>query len=161
MVGSHRQRISTIHIEQALSSLTFPYPNQKRLAVLVQQHVAGKAVPGVDQVNRQENILLQPTAVQPCVDFTATVDQVLTALLLQAVPLYAEEQYVLLWMQGRGMVLLKEGAGARAYARAMWQAAWLDQHVQRVRADRAAWMVIDTLAHAFVDLCVRINFLRS
>lgn len=94
----------------------------------MQQHVNGKAVPGVDQVNRQENILLRPTAVQPCVDFTTTLDQVLTSALLQAVPLYDDEQYVLLWMHGRGVVLLKEGAGARAYARAMWQAAWLHQH---------------------------------
>lgn len=110
--------------------MTFPYPNQKRLAVLARHHVAGAQVPGVDQVNRQENIVLPPTSVQPCVDFTATLDQVLTPSLLQAVPLYAEEQYVLLWAQGRGVVLLKEGAGARAYARAMWQAAWLHEAVE-------------------------------
>lgn len=94
-------------------------------------------MPGVDQVNREENIALPPTAVQPCVDFTASVDQVLSTRLLQAVPLYAREEYVLLWAQGRGVVLLKEGAGARAYARAMWQAAWLLEHVHDGAADAA------------------------
>ncbi len=53
--------------------------------------------------------------------------------LLDVVPLYDSEAYVLVWgADGRGTVLLKEHAGARDYARAMWQAAWLDDRVGRV-----------------------------
>lgn len=84
---------------------------------------------GVDQVNREENLFLTPTAVQPSVTFTATLDaaaQRTTISLLEVVPLYADEQYILLWSDTQATVLLKEHAGARDYARAMWQAAWLE-----------------------------------
>jgi len=44
------------------------------------------------------------------------------------VQLYAGEQYLLTWHNGTAWVLLLEGAGQLDMLRAMWQAAWLEQH---------------------------------
>lgn len=50
------------------------------------------------------------------------------AVLRAVFDLYAEEHYVLIWRDGRGCVLLKEGYEASACLRAVWQAAWLERH---------------------------------
>ena len=47
---------------------------------------------------------------------------------LPLVELYAQEQYLLGWWRGAAWVVLKPSAGPRAILRALWQAAWLEQH---------------------------------
>ena len=132
----------------ALRTLRFPYPNQKRAALLAGSHVGGGRVPSVAEGNEGEQILLPPWACRPRVAYGCTLAQALAgsssgssgshagmeAASAASIPLgelqqlYRDEQYMLTWHSGTAWVLLLEGAGPIDMLRAMWQAAWLERH---------------------------------
>lgn len=138
---------------RAISTLVFDNLNQKRACILVSQHVAVGAVPGVEEVNRAEPKWLPASSMQPCVELGVSLatafggadppPQQLAAYL----KLYEGEQYVLVWDDDggssgssgsvarqqrlcRARVLLKVGATGTDYVRALWQAAWLLRHTE-------------------------------
>jgi hypothetical protein len=52
--------------------------------------------------------------------------------LAELVRLYSEERYMLTWHDGTAWVLVQEGAKRRDLMRALWQAAWLEAHVEQL-----------------------------
>ena len=114
----------------ALRTLRFPYPNQKRAALLAVGHVVSGRVPSVAEANEGEQILLPPWACRPRVAYGCTLAQALAASLTlgELQQLYRDEQYMLTWHNGTAWVALLESAGPTDMLRAMWQAAWLERH---------------------------------
>ena len=109
------------------------------------QHVAGSGVPSIEEANAAEQILLPPSACRPRVRFGCSLDEALGSSsssssssqgqqLQQLVELYAGERYLLTWRDGTAHVLLQEAAAPVDLLRAMWQAAWLEQHAGEGRA---------------------------
>eukprot|EP00884_Botryococcus_braunii_P023412 jgi/Botrbrau1/9755/Bobra.85_1s0006.1 len=127
--------VQTLHIYlrySSLSSLQFPYLNQKRAALLARADVAGEPLPDVEEGNAREDILAPPSRTQPRVHFGCTVEEACgpspqPSFLQELLKQYENEQYVLVWREGRGHALLKEEATPLDMLRCLWQAAWLDR----------------------------------
>ncbi|GAB4822423.1 hypothetical protein N2152v2_009469 [Parachlorella kessleri] len=66
---------------KALSTLRFPYPNQRRAAALVTVYVMEGRVPGVDEVNRGENPFIPASSCNPRAVFGCTVEEALQGFL--------------------------------------------------------------------------------
>lgn len=114
---------------------------------MASSHVRTGLVPSVEQVNLSEQVLLPPTMCQPSVHYGCTLDQALGSggggfgggaasggrgqQLAELVRLYDGEQYMLTWHRGAAWVLVLEGAQRADLLRAMWQAAWLEEHHQQ------------------------------
>jgi hypothetical protein len=150
----------------ALSRLRFATLNQKRACALAAAHaaaVAGAAgdgpdvvpLPGVDEANAAEPMLVPAGSVRPRMQLGCSLQQawgaalgsssgssgggggggvsggLLTgvddALLSQWVELFEGEPYLLVFREGVAWVVVKQGASSRDLLRAVWQAAWLDR----------------------------------
>ncbi|KAK9835308.1 hypothetical protein WJX81_000773 [Elliptochloris bilobata] len=116
---------------QSLAVLRFDSLNQQRACACVRAHVAGCAVPGVDEANAAEVLWALPAMARPSVSLGASVERALGLTpdrkhLQALLAAHAGEKHVLVWRGGRGMVLLHEGVRTADLLRPLWQAAWLD-----------------------------------
>lgn len=99
-------------------------------------------LPGVEQVNREEPMLLPATSVRPRLRLGCTLheawgmpapggaggalDGADECALAEWVALYADAPYLLAWHDSAAWVVVKQGAAPRDLLPAVWQAAWLD-----------------------------------
>lgn len=128
----------------ALTKLRFTYPNYKRGAAMVKEHVKYGTVLTREKANAEENVF-QGTedGVEgvKCV-FGCSLEEVLKERrsypggadedereeLEGLLDLYRDEKYMLTWSDGTAHVVLWEDAGAVDKLRALWQAAWLHEN---------------------------------
>ena len=134
----------------ALTKLRFTYPNYKRGAALVLEHVKYGKVLTLEKANSEEAMFQGPEAGVrglKCV-FGCSLEQILKGIssgsyqsnnnhsggenrneqgkdLEALIELYRDEKYMLTWHDGTAQVLLWEGGSPLDMLRALWQAAWL------------------------------------
>ncbi|KAK9805694.1 hypothetical protein WJX72_012310 [[Myrmecia] bisecta] len=161
--------VQSVHVAlryQALQSLQFPCINQKRACALVNAHVRGERLPGIAEANQAEPILRLPSQMRPSVKMGASIAEVfgdspspqeLQPLLETLGPALQQqrEQYLLLWREGRGLVLLRESAKPQDLLRAMWQAAWLDHCGIQTATSADVAASIEALQHQFPDFLMQ------
>ncbi|KAL3152745.1 hypothetical protein ABBQ38_012335 [Trebouxia sp. C0009 RCD-2024] len=127
--------IQSVHVVLRFKSLgvvQFPSLNQKRSCVLINAFLEGQQLPDVRQGNAQEVLLADPVNCTPRVQFGCTVSTSFdasnqTEQVLALAQLYNSEQYMLIWRDCRGQVLLQDTAAPIDMLRALWQAGWLAQ----------------------------------
>eukprot|EP00854_Cymbomonas_tetramitiformis_P031275 gene31275-39300_t len=99
-------------------------------------HVKGRGVGQIDEVNMSEQVLRGPEAINPQITIGCSLQEALisrsrkldNAALKPLLEIYAEEEYVLTWYDGRAYVVCKKEINAKGILRAVWQAAWLSEH---------------------------------
>jgi hypothetical protein len=129
--GIHSSHVFLRYI--ALRQLRFPYPNFKRAAMLVASHVRNGRIMTVDEVNRNEPMLValeNGSGYFNCV-LGCSIDGLLSRTrfeddLAEMMGLYEEERYLLFRREGIAYVALWESATSIDILQAMWQAAWLE-----------------------------------
>lgn len=80
---------------------------------------------GRQECNAQEPLLQNPTTFEPAVRLGCSIQEAFQGLPSHALAaylrLYEREQYILVWQQGRGRLVLKKGSQPRDEIRALWQ----------------------------------------
>lgn len=80
---------------------------------------------GRQECNAQEPLLQNPTTFEPAVRLGCSIQEAFQGLpshaLADHLRLYKQEQYILVWQQGRGRLVLKKGSQPRDEIRALWQ----------------------------------------
>lgn len=128
----------------ALQKLRFPYPNFKRGASLVTTHVKEGRVITLDEANLGEPVMRGPDrSTLPCelgCSLKALMDTLIDRgnkmdTVEELLELYSEERYILALSKSSEkfniLVCLWEDAGPIDVLKAMWQAAWIDCHLQQ------------------------------
>ncbi|KAK9835635.1 hypothetical protein WJX74_004798 [Apatococcus lobatus] len=114
---------------KSLSSLQLTVVNQKRACLLIRAHLKGRPLPGRQECNAAEPLLQNPATFQPAVRLGCSVQEAFQGLpshaLAEHLELYEQEQYVLVWQQGSGRLVLRKGSQPQDEIRALWQAGWL------------------------------------
>ncbi|XP_009804144.1 protein root UVB sensitive 5-like isoform X2 [Nicotiana tabacum] len=123
---------------QSLSVLQFNTINLKRARILVNSHVLHHTVPGIDECNRMESILLWQRFLRPRIIFEVSLEDMLDrgkykSMIKQLLNLYKEEKYFLVVNQQKPrdfevFVSFKEGATSLSVLRSVWQTYWLYQN---------------------------------
>nr|XP_016451326.1 PREDICTED: protein root UVB sensitive 5-like isoform X4 [Nicotiana tabacum] len=113
--------------------------NLKRARILVNSHVLHHTVPGIDECNRMESILLWQRFLRPRIIFEVSLEDMLdrgkykSMQIKQLLNLYKEEKYFLVVNQQKPrdfevFVSFKEGATSLSVLRSVWQTYWLYQN---------------------------------
>ncbi|XP_019249180.1 PREDICTED: protein root UVB sensitive 5 isoform X2 [Nicotiana attenuata] len=123
---------------QSLSVLQFNTINLKRARILVNSHVLHCTVPGIDECNRIESILLWQRFLRPRIIFEVSLEEMLDrgkykSMIKQLINLYKEEKYFLVVHEQKPrdfevFVSFKEGATSLSVLRSVWQTYWLYQN---------------------------------
>lgn len=122
---------------QSLSVLQFDSINLKRACILANSHVLRSVVPGCQECNRMENILVWPRFLKPRIVFGVALDEMIGGnsqfSLVRLVKLFAKESYILVVNRQQlkdfeVSVIFKEGATNTAMLRSVWQTFWLYQN---------------------------------
>ncbi|XP_022893666.1 protein root UVB sensitive 5 isoform X1 [Olea europaea var. sylvestris] len=143
VLGSTWLSVRLLHIwlrYKSLSVLRFNTINLKRARILLNSHILYAKVPGIDDCNQMENILIWERFCRPRIIFGVSLEEMVigkrrgsTARML--LKLYVEEKYFLVVNQLQTkfevFVSFKEGATSLSVLRSMWQTYWLDQNWSR------------------------------
>ncbi|KAM3325805.1 protein root UVB sensitive 5 isoform X1 [Capsicum chacoense] len=124
---------------QSLSVLQFNTINLKRARILVNSHVLHCTVPGINECNRMESILLWQRFLRPRIIFEVSLEEMINGRkyrsmqIKQLLHLYKEEKYFLVVNQQNPtdiqvFVSFKEGATSLSVFRSVWQTYWLYQN---------------------------------
>ncbi|MEW5303057.1 MAG: hypothetical protein WDW36_005786 [Sanguina aurantia] len=119
---------------RGLKTLVFSSLSHKRSTMLARASVRGQALPGVTALNAAEPLFASADSLGPVVHLGVSLQDGFGGVLPSAevlasfLELYREEGHVLIWRDSAAHVVLKEGAGATALLRVIWQAAWLQHH---------------------------------
>ena len=80
---------------------------------------------GRQECNAREPLLQNPTTFDPAVQLGCSIHEAFQDLpsdaLADHLRLYEREQYILVWQQGRGRLVLRKGCQPRDEMRALWQ----------------------------------------
>ena len=83
---------------------------------------------GRQECNAQEPLLQSAATFEPAVRLGCTVEEAFqeqpSYALADHLRLFGQEQYLLVWQQGKGRLVLKQGAQPRDEIRALWQVRW-------------------------------------
>jgi hypothetical protein len=139
--------IQAVHVTlryRSLLELRFPFPNQKRAAVLITTYLDNNnkgRVPSIEEVNSTENLLLPPSAYSPYALFGSTITTLLAAMhtdnnnnitLGELMDIYKDEQYIMAVSHNNSstasttnppVVVLWDTASGEDMMRAMFQVA--------------------------------------
>lgn len=123
---------------QTLAVLRFSTINLKRARLLVERHVSGFPIPGADDCNRQENILIFEQLLKPRIYFGCSLEMLIGTKMsgskLEALlDLYRKEKYILIVttnpLRGKeACIAFKVGATSITVLRSIWQTYWLCVH---------------------------------
>ncbi|XP_015086265.1 protein root UVB sensitive 5 [Solanum pennellii] len=124
---------------QSLSVLQFNTINLKRARILVNSHVLHCTVPGINESNRMESILLWERFLRPQIIFEISLEEMINAgkyrskQIKKLIHMYKEENYFLVLNQQKEadfqvFVSFKEGASSLSVFRSIWQTYWLYQN---------------------------------
>ncbi|XP_055812679.1 protein root UVB sensitive 5 isoform X2 [Solanum dulcamara] len=124
---------------QSLSVLQFNTINLKRARILVNSHVLHCTVPGINECNRMESILLWQRFLRPQIIFEVSLEEMINGgkyrsmQIKQLLHMYKEEEYFLVVNQQKlthfqVFVSFKEGATSLSVFRSVWQTYWLYQN---------------------------------
>lgn len=123
---------------QTLSVLRFSTINLKRARLLVERHVSGFPIPGSDECNRQEKILIFEKLLKPHIHFGCSLEMLIETKMsgskLEALlDLYRKEKYILFVTTSplggkEACVSFKVGATSMTVLRSIWQTYWLYVH---------------------------------
>jgi hypothetical protein len=138
--------IQAVHVTlryRSLLELRFPFPNQKRAAVLITSYLENNnkgRVLSIEEVNSTENLLLPPSAYSPYALFGSTITTLLAAIhtdnnnitLGELMEIYKDEQYIMVVSHNNSsttsttsppVVVLWDTASSEDMMRAMFQVA--------------------------------------
>eukprot|EP01018_Ginkgo_biloba_P033317 Gb_18644 [translate_table: standard] len=120
---------------QSLAVLRFSTINLKRARILVESHISGSPIPGCDDCNQEENILIFQEFLKPCIRFGCSLQMLIGTersghQLENLLDLYRKEKYILVInanpLHGQEIrVAFKVGATGITVLRSIWQAYWL------------------------------------
>ncbi|KAL3536515.1 hypothetical protein ACH5RR_004976 [Cinchona calisaya] len=123
---------------QSLSVLQFNTINLKRACILVNSHVMHSTIPGCQECNRMENILLWQRFSKPRLHFGVSLEEMVGGercnfMLKFLLKLYTKEKYILVvnhvkLRELEVFVSFKEGATSLSVLRSVWQTYWLYQN---------------------------------
>ncbi|PIN25025.1 hypothetical protein CDL12_02212 [Handroanthus impetiginosus] len=112
-----------------------------RVFLLVNFFFLYQKVPGINDCNRMENILVWERFVRPKITFGVSLEEMVTgkkrgSMMRMLLKLYAEEKYFLVVNQLQTkfevIVAFKEGATSLSVLRSVWQSHWLHQNWSRL-----------------------------
>ncbi|CAM6091018.1 unnamed protein product [Calypogeia fissa] len=120
---------------KSLSVVQFPTINYKRAAVLIKSNLQGDTLPGCNECNKRENLLVWWQLMSPRVRMGCSLKDLLESSPLaseveELLGLYTQEDYVLVLHPNpvygsEARILAKEGATSMTMLRSLWQAYWL------------------------------------
>ncbi|PKI34518.1 hypothetical protein CRG98_045055 [Punica granatum] len=150
---------------QSLTALKFDTINLKRACILVKSHVVSANIPGCDECNKRENILLWQRFLKPRIIFGVSFEEMVNGdisvlMAKELLRLYSKEKYILTVDQ-RGndfevLVAFKVGATSLSVLRSVWQACWLHENCG------VSHNVLDQLAQSLLDMEKRFeNFMEQ
>ncbi|CAA0836293.1 Protein root UVB sensitive 5 [Striga hermonthica] len=140
----------------SLSVLRFNTINLKRARILVNSHIIYQNVPGINECNRMENLLVWERFLKPRIVFGVPLEEMIVgnkrgSMVRILLELYREEEYLLvvnqLQTELKILVSFKEGATSLSVLRSVWQSYWL--HENWTRSDNNA---ITLLEQSLVEL---------
>ncbi|KAK6120269.1 hypothetical protein DH2020_045960 [Rehmannia glutinosa] len=118
----------------SLSVLRFNTINLKRARILVNSHIVYQKVPGINECNRMENLLVWERFLKPRITFGVSLEEMVIgnkrgSMVRMLLELYMEEKYFLvvnqLQTEFEVFVSFKEGATSLSVLRSVWQSYWL------------------------------------
>ncbi|KAJ0089012.1 hypothetical protein Patl1_31656 [Pistacia atlantica] len=124
---------------QSLSVLRFNSINLKRARIVVKSHVLYSTVPGFDDCNKEENILLWEKFMKPRIIFGVPLEEMVGGeksvfRLKTLLRIYSKEKYILIVNQlGRDFevfVSFKVEATSMSVLRSVWQTYWLYEKLE-------------------------------
>ncbi|XP_044479352.1 protein root UVB sensitive 5-like isoform X1 [Mangifera indica] len=119
---------------QSLSVLQFNSINLKRARILVKSHVSYSTVPGFDDCNKEENILLWEKFMKPRIIFGVPLEEMISGeksvfKLKTLLRIYSKEKYILIVNQlardFEVFISFKVEATSMSVLRSVWQTYWL------------------------------------
>ncbi|GER55807.1 hypothetical protein STAS_33498 [Striga asiatica] len=136
----------------SLSVLRFNTINLKRARILVNSHIIYQNVPGINECNRMENLLVWERFLKPRIVFGVPLGEMIVgnkrgSMVRMLLELYREEEYFLvvnqLQTELKILVSFKEGATSLSVLRSVWQSYWL--HENWNRSDNAITLLEQSL----------------
>ncbi|XP_031104189.1 protein root UVB sensitive 5 isoform X2 [Ipomoea triloba] len=122
----------------SLSVLQFNTINIKRARILVNSHLLHRTVPGINDCNRKENILLWERFSTPRIVFGVSMEEMVggeknCSMIKGLLNLYRKERYFLVVNKHQPedfevFISFKEGARSLSVLRSVWQTYWLYQN---------------------------------
>nr|GMD44960.1 protein root UVB sensitive 5 isoform X1 [Ipomoea batatas] len=122
----------------SLSVLQFNTINIKRARILVNSHLLHRTVPGINDCNRKENILLWERFSTPRIVFGVSMEEMVggeknCSMIKGLLNLYRKERYFLVVNKHQPenfevFISYKEGARSLSVLRSVWQTYWLYQN---------------------------------
>ncbi|KAI6698438.1 hypothetical protein NL676_018557 [Syzygium grande] len=122
---------------QSLSVLKFDTINLKRARILVKSHVLCSKVPGCDECNEAENILVWQRFLKPYIRFGVPFEEMMSgkkaiSQVSELLKLYGKEEYILSvntrYEDFEIFIAFKVGATSSSVLRGLWQANWLHEN---------------------------------
>lgn len=122
---------------QSLSVLKFNTINIKRARILVKSHVSSSKVPGCDECNARENILVWQRFLKPYIRFGVPFEEMIRgekaiSQVSELLKLYGKEEYILSVNSSHEdfeiFIAFKVGATSSSVLRGLWQANWLHEN---------------------------------
>ncbi|KAL3654923.1 hypothetical protein CASFOL_000709 [Castilleja foliolosa] len=110
--------------------------NLKRARILVNSHILYQKIPGINDCNRMENLLVWERFIKPRITFGVSLEEMVVgnkrgAMMRTLIKLYQDEKYFLvvnlLQTEFEVSVSFKEGATSLSVLRSVWQSYWLHQ----------------------------------
>lgn len=141
---------------KSLSVLQFNTINLKRARILVKSHVLHSTVPGCDDCNREENILLWKRFLKPRITFGASLEEISgggksSSTIETLWRIYSKEKYILSVNQQKlefeTFVSFKPGATNMSVLRSVWQTYWLSENFNLFNQD-----LMDQLARSLSEM---------
>ncbi|KAF8038521.1 hypothetical protein BT93_B1158 [Corymbia citriodora subsp. variegata] len=108
--------------------------NLKRARILVKSHVLSSKVPGCDECNERENILVWQRFLKPYIRFGVPFEEMMrgekaVSQVSELLKLYGKEEYILTvnpsYKDFEIFIAFKVGATSSSVLRGLWQANWL------------------------------------
>ncbi|KAG0597929.1 hypothetical protein M758_12G031100 [Ceratodon purpureus] len=126
---------------QTLAVLRIDTINYKRAVILIEDFISGSRIPGCDECNVKEQILVPRTLLDPRVRFGLKLEELLGSQpaadeVRQLLKVYEQENYLLVLHPNsihgfEARVVLKEGANNTTLLRSLYQACWLLRQIRQ------------------------------